>query len=229
MISHQHRLIFIHIPKCAGTSVERRFGHFNGFSGRDGQDHRPIRMIEPRAPLDAALRGKDELRIVAKRLLHPLRRHANPHNRATVTAEQFKSYYKFTIVRDPWSRVLSWYRNVIRDPIHLKRHGVSQDMPFEDFVENFGGRGMLAPIPWWICSFDGSIPLDRIVDFDNLQEEFALVLRDLGLPPDPLSQHNVGGERIDVERAYTPRALAAIDRFYGDEITRFGFRLKQSA
>ena len=46
MISHKHTFIFIHIPKCAGTSIESAFGHFDGFSGRGGQDHRSFRMIE---------------------------------------------------------------------------------------------------------------------------------------------------------------------------------------
>lgn len=47
MISHKHKCIFIHIPKCAGTSIEKTLGHFEDYSGRNKQDHRCIRMIEP--------------------------------------------------------------------------------------------------------------------------------------------------------------------------------------
>uniref|UniRef100_A0A1D9FVM8 Sulfotransferase family protein n=1 Tax=Moorena producens (strain JHB) TaxID=1454205 RepID=A0A1D9FVM8_MOOP1 len=46
MISHEHKCIFVHIPKCAGTSIEHLLGHFDDFSGRGGQDHRSIRTIE---------------------------------------------------------------------------------------------------------------------------------------------------------------------------------------
>ena len=46
MISHKHKCIFIHIPKYAGTSIEQALGHFDNYSGRGGQDHRSIRVIE---------------------------------------------------------------------------------------------------------------------------------------------------------------------------------------
>ena len=47
MISHDYRCIFIHIPKCAGTSIEDALGHLDNHPGRGGQDHRSIRIIEP--------------------------------------------------------------------------------------------------------------------------------------------------------------------------------------
>ena len=46
MISHEHKCIFIHIPKCAGTSIESALGHLNNYTGINRQDHRTIRMIE---------------------------------------------------------------------------------------------------------------------------------------------------------------------------------------
>ena len=46
MISHKYKFIHIHIPKCAGTTIEKALGHFDGHKGRNGQDHRTIRMLE---------------------------------------------------------------------------------------------------------------------------------------------------------------------------------------
>ena len=46
MISHNYKFIHIHIPKCAGTSIEKAFGHFDAHTGKNAQDHRTLRMIE---------------------------------------------------------------------------------------------------------------------------------------------------------------------------------------
>ena len=34
MISNDYRCIFIHIPKCAGTSIEDALGHLDNHPGR---------------------------------------------------------------------------------------------------------------------------------------------------------------------------------------------------
>ena len=39
MISHKHQCIFVHIPKCAGTSIASALGHLDNHTGRGGQDH----------------------------------------------------------------------------------------------------------------------------------------------------------------------------------------------
>ena len=45
MISHEHKCIYIHIPKTAGTSVEKRLGAHEKMDVRLKQDHRTIRNI----------------------------------------------------------------------------------------------------------------------------------------------------------------------------------------
>jgi hypothetical protein len=222
MISHEHRVIFIHIPKCAGTSVEQALGHFDDYAGRERQDHRTIRHIERPVGL-AALMTRENRSILAARLRARRRASRNPRNDLTVTARQFRDYYKFTIIRDPWSRVRSWYRNVQRDPLHQKSLG--GPMPFDAFVRRHAGRGMLAPVPWWIDRFDGSCPMDRIVRFDALHEGLAEVAAEAALPrlrdlPHLLASEAAGSAAPDDSQDI--RRLIADT--YAAEIARFGFR-----
>lgn len=67
MISHEHKLIFIHIPKCAGVSVAT-------YLNLKGPHHQTLQL------------------------------HVNREPRKTV-----EEYFKFTLVRNPWSKAVSWF------------------------------------------------------------------------------------------------------------------------
>ena len=66
MISDKHKLIFIHIPKCAGCSIEKIFNS-------SMMDHQTALEIKSKH------------------------------------AEKWNSYFKFTIVRNTWERLVSIY------------------------------------------------------------------------------------------------------------------------
>lgn len=160
MISHAHRCIFLHIPKCAGTSVETALGHLDGHAGRDGQDHRPLRFLETPVPLQAFF-GIDNLRIMKNRIRRP-RPAANPRNLLTVTPEQYARYFKFPIVRNPWDRLYSVYCNVARDPVHRRSMGIGEMPPLLDFLRDNQGRMLLLPQTYWLKDFRGRVRLDFI-------------------------------------------------------------------
>lgn len=106
MISHRHLSIFVHIQKCAGTSIERALGHFDGFEGRGGQDHRTVRQLQQPPPL-SALTTFDNVKEVARRVRYSLRTHANLNNDATVTRDQWRQHFMFAFVRNPYTRTYS--------------------------------------------------------------------------------------------------------------------------
>jgi hypothetical protein len=100
MISHSHKVIFIHVPKCAGQSIETIFLKDLGLTW------------EFRAPL--LLRPKSREELGPERLAHLF---ANEYVKfGYIEASKFNDYFKFAIIRDPIDRILSElnYRQVKR-------------------------------------------------------------------------------------------------------------------
>jgi hypothetical protein len=153
-------------------------------------------MIEQPIDCRTLWTSKENWLELLRRIRQHFHREPNPLNKLTVTGEQYKNYFKFAFVRNPWARAFSWYKNVMRDQVHRKGYRVREGIPLNEFLRRYAGRGMLRPQTYWINSFDGSIPLDYIGRFESLGTDFAEICRCLQIVP-PALPHTVKGTGDD--------------------------------
>ena len=175
MISHRYKCIFLHIPKTAGTSVEDALGHFDNLKKlgneqeRNGQDHRTLRMLARPILSRQAFSSQENILQVIKSIRHQYLKHSNPNNKLTVTPEQYRSYFKFSIVRETKDCVFSFYCNLMTDEIHINNLTITQDLTFNQFVaqylENqYLNNVFLVPQTYWLKNFTGEIDLEKSFD-----------------------------------------------------------------
>ena len=228
MISHKYKCIFIHIPKCAGTSIETVFGHLDNYSGRGGQDHRSIRMLEQPLITKNTLSSQENISELIRRIRYQYTTQRNPRNKITLTREQYHSYYKFTFIRNPWARAYSWYENVMRDNTHKQKSQITEPIPFNEFLRIFSGKGMLKPQTYWLKDFSGSIPLNYIGRFENLAEDFQAICKEMNIPTLSLP-HKVAGSGKDYHQSYSQESIDLIKEVYREEIEMFQYSFEDSS
>jgi Sulfotransferase family len=193
----EHRCIFVHVPKTAGVSASR--GLFGGLGG----GHAPIGLYQ-----------------------------------IVYAAREFHDYFKFTFVRNPWDRLLSAYE-FLRDggmdetDRRWAEQRVQQFDNFDDFVrrwvneENVLSYVHFVPQYRFLCApFSHRILMDWIGRFEQLENDFDLVRRRLGLTGAHLHHHNEGPrarERRDFREHYTPAARRIVERVYRIDIELLGY------
>lgn len=161
MISHHDRCVFVHVPKCAGQSVEMFF------LKRAGLDW------ETRAPF--LLRWNDVPALGPPRLAH-LKAREYVANKWMPQA-QFDEYFKFALVRNPWDRIASFYRYL----------GYDWRCPFSRFVLHHlprvleRKRWFLGPQAEYVQGRDGKLLVDFVGRFESLQQDFTTACERIGI------------------------------------------------
>lgn len=162
MISRDFKTIFVHIPKTAGTSVEAAFGKIQ-------MEQKYFKEFGIGKHFSASKIKED-----------------NP--------DIFEEYYKWTIVRNPWERDLSMY-NMMSKGIKF-RH-----MNFKEFlkkvtVPNVGKLkishktnkelNLFSDQRSFFLDDDGSILMNKIVRYENLEIEWKNICKKISKRYEPL-------------------------------------------
>jgi len=110
-------IFFVHIPKCAGVSIELFFFKRDGL---DFQQHHIVRQLTDKQR--AYYRHGDYLqKEQGVKLNGPAQHFTGPQARKYVP--EFESCYRFAIVRNPWDRLVSeylWQKQTLRKHIQFK-------------------------------------------------------------------------------------------------------------
>ncbi|MBY5956614.1 sulfotransferase family protein [Membranicola marinus] len=171
MIDHKHKVIFIHIPKCAGSSVEKAF------------EVRPQKGEWEKANYTTLMGWCDKNKIHLQ--------HATPQqliDYGYISKQQWNDYYKFIIVRNPYDRAFSDYKYI------SFMHNLYGS--FNDFIQGTGPyqkvmnskkniiyRGdHLYPQSTFFFLDNKHIAYNQVIKFENIREGLQNVINDLNLP-----------------------------------------------
>jgi hypothetical protein len=190
---HQKKILFIHIPKNAGTSISKSF-NMDFF-------HYPYTYYE-----------------------------------TILTKEQLETYYKFTIVRNPWDRIVSCYSyaTMLYSHFHSPNKTTLYDIhPDYKLLKNKTFLECVKllktdpqkfkhecwfPQSYWITDSSKNIIVDKIFKFENINE-LSEKFNNLQIP-----KINSSNRNEDFKSYYTEESMNLIHDIYKQDIITFNYK-----
>ncbi len=174
MISHHHKVIFVHIPKTGGQSVEQMFLDDLGLSW------------DERAAL--TLRPNKDRSIGPNRLAHL---YADEYvSKGHVTQAQWDSYTKFAVVRNPYDRIVSEYLYRFQKTPWWKTPFPRRFVRRTYKTDFFDTARHMQPQLRYVTDDKGEIIVDHILKFETMGAEVEALWAELFGAPRSLPHRN---------------------------------------
>lgn len=230
IVSHRHKFIFLKSRKTAGSSVEGwlvpQLGQldFVATSEENRQPNLPVlgtpHMITrfPRFERPAKkllLRFRPALRLDEHSPASDVRRR--------VGERVWQQYFKFSIERQPWDRLLSLWS--------WRQHRLGGQISFDRFLDKIENKDDDPLVEFWsnlpiYTDAFGTMVADRVLDYGRLRGDLSEVASLLGLPlsVDDLPKHKAGLRRTsDTVARLSKVQIRRISRICHAEIEIFGW------
>ena len=174
-ISHKYKFIYIALPKTGSSSVRKALDIYSDIRSKEA-DHEPPYGIHT---------SVSELK---------------PH--FDKMEWDWNDYFKFTIVRNPWSRLVSNYNYKMKSKYMWETYKKGNSTHYKEcvkFAEKFknfknyvmsDGRELLTPLTWYIGDHSGNILIDYAGKNENLQNDFDTICDKIGIPKQKLPYKN---------------------------------------
>ncbi|TCK31128.1 sulfotransferase family protein [Ancylobacter aquaticus] len=151
---------------------------------------------------------------------------------------QWDTYFTFSVVRNPWDRLVSWWSMIDAHRAGWQRGGrlnafqtyvLERATTFEEFLahcgdevrDSDGAKSIYLNQIDYLVDETGALMVDRVCRFERLAEDFREVMDRTGIPG-PLPVVNTS-RRGDYRRYYTDETRALVAQIYARDIAFFGF------
>ena len=202
MISLQKGFVFVHIPKTAGNSIQSVLRDYSEDElvalrkEQDGIERFGVRNSKYRIKKHSTLRGYREV----------------------LSEEQFRNLFKFTCVRNPWDRMVSYYFTPTQNPETWSREKfrgiISKAVSVKDYLRLDEGEE------------DPFANVDYIMRFENLADDFRTLCNQLEISPVTLPQYN-RSTREYYSQYYDDELREFVRTRFAAEIERFGYTFEE--
>jgi len=203
IISAAHKFIFAAIPKTGTHSVRRALREHMG-----PQDIEQVGLfVQKRFPIPALAQLQH-----GHLSLQQIRPYMRP--------EEWRSFFKFAFVRNPFDRFISYCAFMTRekgdfdqDPQQVMRHFIANPP---------SGHILFLPQHSFITGEDGQLLTDQVGRVEEMQQSYDDIASRIGIPTAQLERVN-SSRRRDYREYYDQPLIEAVTRLYARDLELFGY------
>jgi hypothetical protein len=210
ILSHGRKYIFIHIPKTGGTSMAL--------------------ALEGRAQKDDIMLGDTPKAKRRRSRVDPAQAAGRLWKHSTladidglVTPAQISEYFTFTLIRNPWDRVVSYYHWLREQSFDHPAVRLSKTHDFSAFINHAHTRLSLkaAPYSFYMTDFRGREACNAYIRLEYFEQDSAPLWDHLGFQLE--LGHTNRSNRVGYHRYYSKQDARLIAEICAQDVERFGY------
>jgi hypothetical protein len=202
MISLQKGFLFVHIPKTPGNSIQSVL-----------RDYSEDELVALRKEQDGIER------FGLRNPKYKIKKHSTLSEYYDALGhEHFSKLFKFTCVRNPWDRMVSYYFTPTQNPETWNRKRflgiISDAVSVADYLRFDDGEE------------DPFANVDYIIRFESLADDFRAVCKAINISPPTLPQYN-RSNREHYSKYYDDELRELVRTRFAAEIERFNYMFEE--
>jgi hypothetical protein len=230
-INHDKKAIYIHIPKTGGSYIGSTLVKYYGFINylpllvKRRPDHDNVcrtaffkKVLTGNQTYDTAFFNKFIGLLLYCKTSDYLNYHMN------MNAEKWKTYTKFCFIRNPYERALSGWKhfNIILKKNSEFHHYLNDKYNVSDI--EFGHIFMSQRTQ--IMDYDGSCGVDIIGKFENLEEDFRIILNKIGFDTiiHYAKKENVSNTEGAENMVFEKKTIYKLNELFADDLELFHYK-----
>lgn len=212
IISHSRNFVFVHIQKTAGTSITRYLDQYLNYQDLVLGCTKFGEQVQP-----------------SYRKKFNLHKHSCAKDIKELTGDNtWDNYFTFSIVRNPWDRVVSLYnwcrKGQFSFPICQEAIKASS---FSQFIRSECFKSEMSQIKY-ITDETGKVIVDFVIRQESIQEDFDYVCQKLQVQPTNMGKlkHNARKREFNSYRDYykSEDDIKIVTEQFSEDIKLFDYR-----
>jgi hypothetical protein len=192
-VSHKHKAIFWHIHKTGGTFIEQILTNYYDFVDSSKTEINLEEINKKFNENNENDKDKEDnedknenKENIESWLKYGLLGDTIKNNKLSITSEEWKTYFKFAFIRNPYDRAISSYE--FNNQYILYSSNINNNNTFFDFYNSSKNVDMNIFSHSFLSQYDNikntynDIQIDYLAKFENMNEELIFILKNIGVP-----------------------------------------------